>query len=375
MSNDESIESMARERLAGPGVVDREPVLRRYDRLQHPLPTSALADRLQQRAAHGERVDGNALVWQRTAIASSSPVPEPPPSADVGHATTPSVEPPPPSPDIGHATTPSMREPPPAQPLVSAAARAGTTAAPSFVQRLAQRQHAPGAIAVADRIMRATSESAAITADSVSRQVQARYGVEKAAPVPALRTAVATMAASRPVVVMRQADPTISRRAQHTPLASIINDSSNPARAEVAALRSVTRPTSLPISIARKHEAPDSRPNSIPGFPARSAPVAALARSAPSAATSLVLRRVAAPEPASPSAPPVPYAMPSSSAVAEELTRAAHAGGTVSASHAAAAAATQGGHGDIDRIAEEVERRLRLRLEIERERRGIRSWR
>jgi len=66
--------------------------------------------------------------------------------------------------------------------------------------------------------------------------------------------------------------------------------------------------------------------------------------------------------------------MPSSSAVAEELTHAAQAEGAANTPHAAAAIA-QGGHADIDRIAEEVERRLRLRLEIERERRGIRSWR
>jgi hypothetical protein len=68
--------------------------------------------------------------------------------------------------------------------------------------------------------------------------------------------------------------------------------------------------------------------------------------------------------------------MPSSSAVADELTHAAHAESSASAQHAAAAgAATHASNPDIGRLAEEVERRLRLRLEIERERRGIRSWR
>ena len=77
--HDESIETVAAGRRAAPGVVDREPVLRLYDRLQHPLPTSALADRLHQRAAHAEQTDGSALVWQRTSIAANAFVPEPPP--------------------------------------------------------------------------------------------------------------------------------------------------------------------------------------------------------------------------------------------------------------------------------------------------------
>jgi hypothetical protein len=361
MSNDESIESMARERLTAPGVVNRAPVLSRYDRLQQPLPTSALADRLHQRAAHAEQADGSALVWRRASITANAFLPEPPPSADVGHATTPSVEPPPPSTDVGHATTPSVREPPPVRPSVSAAVPAGRTATPTLVQRLAQRQHAPATVTVADSIQHATGEYPEIAAASLSQQVRARHGVERAAAPPVGRAAVPTTAASAPVGVMRQADLTLRRRAQHTP--------------DVAALRSVTRPAPLPISIARKREASESRANSIPATTAPSAPAIALAPAAPNAAMPLVLRRVAAPVPASPSAPPVPYGIPSSSAGAEELTRAAQSEGTVSAPHAAAASAAEGGHGDIDRIAEEVERRLRQRLEIERERRGIRSWR
>jgi len=351
MSNNESIASIATERLTAPGVVDRGPVLRHYDRLQHPLPSSALAERLQQRAAHAEHADGSALIWQRASITPNAVVSEPPPKADVGHATTPSVDQPspsdPPSTDIGHATTPSIQQPPVQSP-VSPAAQAGATATRTLVQRLAQRKHAPGAVTVADNIRHANPESAAIASDSLTQQVHARYGVEKGAPLPVGRTAVATATPSSPVVVMRQADPTINRRAQPTP-------------------------TSLPIGIARKHEASASPANRVPAASAQSAPLIAPAPSSLSAATPLVLQRVAAPVATLSATPAAPYSMPSSSAVAEELTRAAHAEQPASAPHVTTAA--HSGNSDIGRLAEEVERRLRLRLEIERERRGIRSWR
>lgn len=371
IDNDNSIESVAAGRLAAPGVVDREPVLRRYDRLQHPLPTSALTDRLHQRAAHAQQADAGALVWQRTSIVANAFLPEPPPSADVGHATTPSVQ-----------RTPAQR-------VVSAAA-VGTTAAPKLVQRSAQPQPTPGTV---DSIAQAVSGSPAIAKDTQSTQVQARYGVETAASVSAGRTATPLVASSAPVAIMRQADSTIARRPEQTPLASIAKRSSNPPRADLAAPPPSTRATSLPISVARKRDASAAPSSSMPADTLRSVarstdatstiatalstPVIALAPSSPSATTPLVLRRVAAPVPASPSSPPVPYSIPSSSAVAEELTRAAQAGGTASAPHAAtvASASAHAGNPDVDRLAAEIERRLRLRLEIERERRGIRSWR
>jgi hypothetical protein len=349
MSNDESIETIAARRLAAPGVVDREPVLSLYDRLQHPLPASGLVDRLHQRAAHAEQANGSALVWQRTSIASNAFVAEPPPSADVGHATT-----------------PSMQRPPPVQRSVFAVP-ISTTAAPTFVQRLAQRQQAPGNVAIADSSAQAVTESPAIAKGTLSAQGHTRAGVETGASVRPGRTTTPSTTTSAPVTVMRQVDSTVTRHTQQMPLASSANRSSNPVRAEVAA---------LPISVARKHDVSAAPRSGTQAETARTVSISteALAPSSPSAATPLVLRRVAAPVPASPLSPPVPYAMPSSSAVADELTHAAQPAGAANAPHAAAAVA-QGGHADIDRIAEEVERRLRLRLEIERERRGIRSWR
>jgi hypothetical protein len=370
MSNDdhdESIATIAARRLAAPGVVDREPVLRLYDRLQHPLPTSALADRLHQRAAHAEHADASSLVWQRTSFAANAFMPAPPPT-----------------PYIGHATTPSVRQPPPVQRSLTAAPVA-TATAPTLVQRLAERQHAPGVVTVAERIANSTSESPAVATDTLSRPVQKRYGLETATSPSVIRTATPTTASSVPALVMRKADSTDTRSMQQTPLASVVSRSSNPT------LPAATASTSMPMSIARKHDASTAPSSSISGEPSRSAvassraisaiasapsaPVIALASSAPSTASPLVLRRVAAPVPASPSMPPTPYVMPSSSAVADELTRAAHAEGAVSAPHAAAGATAHGSNPDIGRLAEEVERRLRLRLEIERERRGIRSWR
>src|SRR5512138_3901571 len=184
--NRESIATIGARRCTAPGVVDREPVLRRYDRLQHPLPASLLTDRLHQRAAHTERADGNTLVWQRTSIgtiASNEHLPEPPPSADVGHATTPSMqEPPPPSTDVGHATTPSVQQPPPVQRSASALP-VGTTARATVVQRLVQGHRSQGTLA---------AESPAVHAGN---------GMAKAAPVVVGRDAV-----SAPVIVMRKAD-------------------------------------------------------------------------------------------------------------------------------------------------------------------------
>jgi hypothetical protein len=371
IDNDDSIAAVAARRRAAPGVVDREPVLRLYDRLQHPLPTSALADRLHQRAAHAEQADGSALVWQRTSIASNAFVSEPPPS-----------------PDVGHATTPSVQRPPPAQ-RTFAAVPVNTTPAPAFVQRLARRQQVPKTAAIADSVAQAAAESPAIAKDSLSTQVHTSYGVETGASVPPSHTTTPIRTTSAPVSVMRQVDSTITRHTQQTPPASTVNRASIPARADVAALPSVARHTSLPISTARKHDVSAAPRCGMPAETARTVSIStdatstiAAARSAPaitlappssSAATPLVLRRVAAPVPTSPPSPPVPYAMPSSSA-AEDPAHAAQAVGAANAPHVAAAVA-QGGHADIDRIAEEVERRLRLRLEIERERRGIRSWR
>ena len=373
MSNDESIESIAAGRLTGPGVVDREPVLRLYDRLQHPLPTSALADRLRQRAAHAEHADGSSLVWQRTSLTSSAFVPPPPPTPEIGHATTPSVRQPPVqrfvpeplrAPDIGHATTPSMQQRPVQRSMIAAP---GSTAAPARVQRLTQGQDAPGIVAVSDNMPHAGSES------------PARYGVQKATSPFVSRAAASTTTTSAPVV-MRKADSTTTPRVQQTPLASLVSRSSNPTLP--SATRSTSTFASMPMSIARKQEASTARDGSTPGgesstiAPARTAPVIAHTPSSSSAATPLVLRRVAAPVPASASMPPMAYGMPSSSAVAHELTQAAQAEGTASVPHTGpGGAAAQGGESDIGRLAEEVERRLRLRLEIERERRGIRSWR
>jgi len=364
MSHDESIESVASERLTAPGVIDRAPVLRQYDRLQHPLPANALVDRLYQRAAHAEQGEGSALVWRRSSIAPSSFE-----SETTLAPTMTSI-----APTFSASTSPSVQRSAVSAPAV---ARAAT---PAFAQRLMQRKHAPGVVAVSDSIAHAAdTESPTMTRNTLSPQLHARYSAEKRAPVSVARAAAST---SAPAVVMRHVDPAVTRPVPHSaqkPLLSMVNGSSSPPQ------HLVTGPTSMPVSIARKHQAVGasadassrtvgrSTESTSTIAAARSAPVIALAPQSPASATPLVLRRVAAPVPPSPSTPPVPYAMPSSSAVAEELTRAAQAEKTASTPHAAAAAHT--GNADIDQLAEQVERRLRQRLEIERERRGIRSWR
>jgi hypothetical protein len=357
MSHDESIESVASERLTAPGVVDRAPVLNHYDRLQHPLPGSALVDRLYQRAAYAEQAEGSALVWRRSPIALGSLESETtmaPTARATAIATATAIAP-------AFSASSSVPRSAASAPMVAQAA------APGLAQRLIQRQHAPGVVAASDSITRvAEAESPTVVKNTRSPQMLARQVAEKSAPA----------------AVMRHVAPAVTRHVAHSPQRPILSMVKGPS---IPAQRLMTQPTSMPVSIARKHQATAaaaetprivSRSAESPSTvaPDRSAPVIALAPSSPASATPLVLRRVAAPVPASPSTPPVAYSMPSSSAVAEELTRAAQAERTTSSTPHAAAAA-HAGNSDIDQLAEQVERRLRQRLEIERERRGIRSWR
>lgn len=371
MSNDESIEAIAADRLTMPGVVDREPVLDRYDRLQHPIPASALADRLHQRAAHSDASEGQALVWKRSRIAPGAVVTETPmtPRA-MGIATA------------AEASSVPVSAPAHSPSVQRSAVSTQISPTPAVVQRLIQRQHAPGVVAAAESTAQSTAQPSTVATSTIASKLHARHGSDKRQPVSIARSMTSSGSAG-PSVVMRHVDPA---KEEHSSAELALSDG-------VVPISIARKPLSVVgATVNRKADLKSGLPHVTPVTPM--APVAHIARTAdvtspistarpahtvgraslPSASsTPLVLQRVAAPLPASPSTPPIPYAMPSSTAVAEELTRAAQSEKPSGTPHVAAAAHT--GSSDIDRMAEEVQRRLRHRLEIERERRGIRSWR
>ncbi len=403
MSRDDApIARLAMRRLSAPGVLNREPMQRRHDPLQHMTVTHGLAARLQSRFAPFTEARGSALVWQRSAERFDSG------PAEIAQVSAPAVA----QANVG-AVAISRREQSPSAAPTSLQRRVTPTAesTPVVAQQLLARRQVPGLLSVDDSGRQAGAARSIGTESTLVSKLHARYGAERSDSVakpPALSSSspsVARITSPAPPtgVVMRRADaPSISAPATASFATSVPSESativatSMPLKSAASVADVATRPSSLPIpiSIARKRETGSASEGArrdsaltLVSKPSRARDAATLPASTPArhpatvverappltSSTPLVLQRVMAPPVQS--TPPVPYAMPVSSAATRELIEAARAPTPAEAPAAAAAASAHGGSTDIEWIAEEVGRRLRHRLEIERERKGIRSWR
>jgi hypothetical protein len=361
------------QRLAMPGVLDRTPVQRRYERLQEGMVKHDLTGQLHQRATASGDADGGSFVWRRSserADASAEGLPV--------SASTTSV--------AAASSTPISRV---NSPVVQRAALPEAESA-AVTERLTSRAQLPGVLSVGSTISRPAATSSFSDAPAFAAHLQSRYGVTSsesvAAALPVHAAPAPSISRAPAGVIRRQVDA--------------VNATTPPSNHDTAgivpAVIPVSRGISAPPVLARKVAAagatgrtlpmggppvsngspagPDSRPADsppVPGIPMT--PAAGPLLSAGSAAGSpLVLRRMLA-APAQ-SSTPLSTVMPPPPTV--QLPREET---PVPAQHkpAPAVATKVGAHtgSDIDRIAEEVGRRLMRRLEIERERKGIRQWR
>ena len=368
MSDHDVIARLGVQRLAMPGVLDRTSVERRYECLQQGTVTHELTERLHRRAtASGEAGDGS-LVWRRSperadASAQSLPV----------SAVTTSVP--------AVTSTPISRA---NSPVVQRATPPGAEST-AVIARLTSRAQSPGVVAVGSTISRPAATGSFSNAPVFAADLQSRYGVTAsdvaaaAAPVRAASTPSISRAPAG--VVRRQVDAA-------TPTAPA---SSHDSASVVPALSRVSRGIAAAPMLARKAPAasaiastlpparngspaaPDSTTaNSprVPGIPMM--PAARPLLSAGSAAGApLVLRRMLAAPVQSSS--PVPSVMPPA---VVQLPR-EETPSPLQQKPEPPVAKSMGAHtsAEIDRIAEEVGRRLMRRLRIERERKGIRQWR
>jgi hypothetical protein len=247
--------------------------------------------------------------------------------------------------------------------------------------RLMSRAQSPGVVAVGGTTARpaATSDAPAFAA-----HLQAGYGAasSESAAAPPVHSAPGPSISRAPAgVVRRQADavnptapPSSHDNASVVPAVSPVSHgiAAAPVLArKVAAGSAIVKP--LPVvgpsasnGSADSHTADSPRIAGVPTLPA----ARPLLSAGSAAGGPLVLRRaMAAPAQSSPLSPVMPPAT-------VQLPREETPAPSQHKPDAAVATKVGGQTGsDIDRIAEEVGRRLMRRLEIERERKGIRQWR
>jgi hypothetical protein len=371
------------QRLAMPGVLDHTPVQRKYERLQQGTVKHELTAQLHQRATVSGEAGGSSLVLRRSpehADASAEGLP-------VSAGTT-SV--------AAAGSIPISRA---SSPVVQRAALPGAEST-AVTERLASRAHSPGVLAVGSTISRPAATSPFSNAPAFAAQLQSRHGVtssESAAAAAPVQAAPAPPISRAPAGVIRRqvdaanstASPSSHDTASVVPALSPVSRGMGAASASAeatadkpmlarkafpaSAVGGTVRQADMPQAGNGSPAAPDLRmavSPQVPGIPM--IPAARPLLSAGSAAGEpLVLRRkLAAP---AQSSTPFPTFMPPAGV---ELPREETPAPLQSKPnpYVAMKAGAQTGS-DIDRIADEVARRLMRRLEIERERKGIRQWR
>jgi len=238
---------------------------------------------------------------------------------------------------------------------------------------------------VGNTISRPAATGSFSNAPAFAEHLQSRYGVSSsevaaaAAPVPAASTLSISRAPAG--VVRRQVDvATPTAPASSHESASVVPSLSRVSRGISAApmppgkaLAAGTMAGTLPLAGDGSLAAPDPRPADTPRVPGIPMMPAAhpLLSAASAAGAPLVLRRMLA-APAH-SSTPLPTVMPPAVVQLPREETSSPSQPTPEPVAATRAAVHTGS--DIDRIAEEVGRRLMRRLEIERERKGIRQWR
>jgi hypothetical protein len=374
------------QRLAMPGVLDHTPVQRKYERLQQGTVRHELAEQLHQRATASGEAGGSSLVWRRSPERVDSNAEGLPVSAGTTSVAAAGSTP------ISRATSPIVQR--------SALPGAESTA---VTDRLTSRAHSPGVLAVGSTgstISRPAATSSFSNAPAFAAQLQSRHGVtssESAAAAAPVQAAPAPPISRAPAGVIRRqvdaanstASPSSHDTASVVPALSPVSRGMGAASASAeatadkpmlarkafpaSAVGGTVRQADMPQAGNGSPAAPDLRmavSPQVPGIPM--IPAARPLLSAGSAAGEpLVLRRkLAAP---AQSSTPFPTFMPPAGV---ELPREETPAPLQSKPnpYVAMKAGAQTGS-DIDRIADEVARRLMRRLEIERERKGIRQWR
>jgi len=357
------------QRLAMPGVLDRTPVQRRSERsqrLRQGVVTHELTEQLHQRAAASGDADGSSFVWRRSverADASVEGLPVSPGTASVAAASS----------------TPISRVSSPAAPVVQRAALPEAESA-AVTGRLMSRAHSPGVLAVGG----ATSHPAATSdAPAFATQLQSRYGVTTS------ESAAATAVQGAPAPPISRAPAGVVRRKVDA-VNSTAPSSSHAAASVVPAVSPVSRGTTAAPMLARQVATASVTGNTLPaagngspaalgshaadsplvaGTPMMAAPRPLLSAGSATGSPLVLRRMLAAPaqsNPLSPVMPPATVQLPREETPAPSHRKPDPPPATKVGAHAGS---------DIDRIAEEVGRRLMRRLEIERERKGIRQWR
>jgi hypothetical protein len=372
--NDNSLTARLVQRLAVAGVLDRTPVQRRYERLQQGMVKHELTEQLHQRATASGDADGSSFVWRRSperTDASAEGLPVSPGTASVAAASS----------------TPISRVSSPAVPVVQRATLPGAESA-AVTERLMSRAQSPGVLAVGSTISRPAATSSFSDAPAFAAHLQSRYGPTssasaatapvQAAPAPSISRAPAGVIRRQVDAANSTTSPSRHDTASVAPASSPVSPGIGAApmlarKAPAVSAMGRTLPLAGPLAGTGSPAAPDSRTADSPqtaGIPMM--PAARPLLSAGSAAGApLVLRRMLA-APAQ-SSSPFPTVMPPPTV---QLPR-EETPSRPQQKPDPAVATKVGAHtgSDIDRIAEEVGRRLMRRLEIERERKGIRQWR
>jgi hypothetical protein len=379
--NDTSLTTRLVQRLAMPGVLDRTPVQRRYERLQQGMVKHELTEQLHQRATASGDADGSSFVWRRSSErtdASAEGLPVSPGTASVAAASS----------------TPISRVSSPAVPVVQRAPLPGAEYA-AVTQRLTSRAQSPGVLAVGSTISRPTATSSFSDAPAFAAHLQSRYGATssesaatapvQAAPAPSISRAPATVIRRKVDAVNSTAPSSSHDTASVVPAVSPVSHGIGAAPVRIGAAPVLARKmaaasaisNTLPSAGIGSPAAPDSRtadspqvtgiPTGIPMMPA----ARPLLSAGSAAGAPLVLRRMLA-APAQ-SSSPFPTVMPPPTVQLPREETPAPLQQKPNPYGETNAGAQTGS--DIDRIAEEVGRRLMRRLEIERERKGIRQWR
>ncbi len=375
MSDHDDNSSTARlavQRLAMPGVLDRTPVQRRYERLQQGTVKHELSEQLHRRATASGEAAGSSFVWRRSperADATAEGLP-------VSAATT--------SVPVA-SSSPISRT---SSPVVQRATLPGT-ASEAVTARLTSRAQSPGVVAVGSTISRHGAMGSFSNAPAFAAHLQSRYGVtssESAAAAAPVQAAPAPSISRAPAgVVRRQADaatstapPTSHETASVVPASSPVSHGLAAApmlarKAPAASAMASAMASTLSPAGTGSPAAPDSTTADsprVPGIPMMPAARPLLSAGSTAGAPLVLRRMLAAPVQSS---SPVPSVMPPAGV---QLPR-EETPSPVQQKPDPAVAMKVGAHtgSDIDRIAEEVGRRLMRRLQIERERKGIRQWR
>jgi hypothetical protein len=361
------------QRLAMPGVLDRTPVERRYERLQQGTVKHELTERLHQRATASGEAGGGSFVWRRTpegADASAKGLPVPAATTNVPAATA--------SLPAASSTAISRVN----SPVVQRATLPGAESA-AVAARLTSRAESPGVLAAGSTISRPAATGSFSNAPVFAAHLQSRYGVtpsQAAAAAPVQAAAAPSISRAPAGVLRRQVDAATSTAPPSShDSASVVPALSRVSRGIAAAPMLARKAPAasamaspLPLAGNGSPAAPDSHTADSPRLPGTPMlPAAGPLLSAGSAGAPLVLRRMLAAPVQSSS--PVPTVMPPA---VVQLPREETPLPRQQKPEPAEAMRVEAHTGsEIDRIAEAVGRRLMRRLRIERERKGIRQWR